>query len=139
MVNDTGPDPAKVIWQLDNVNLLEVLLFHPIVIFLMKSLLYVFDLPFDKRIMLCGQLEGVRVKTKCFATKLLLHCSEILPQTIFPDNLKLKFVSDKSSNFISSYLQLCAMAFILIPVLFGTCPYSCVLYSSTTISTISFI
>ena len=75
--------------------------------------------------MLGGELEGVRVKTKCFLTKLFLHCSEILPQAIFPDNVK--FVSRAAMCFI--YLQLCAMALILIPVLnvfflFGTCPYS---------------
>ena len=82
-------------------------------------------LPFDKLVMLGGELEGVRVKTKCFLTKLFLHCSEILPQAIFPDNVK--FVSRAAMCFI--YLQLCAMALILIPVLnvfflFGTCPYS---------------
>ena len=125
MVNDTGPDPAKVIWQLDNVNLLEVLLFHPVVIFPMKTLPFFPHLPFDKLVMLGGELEGVRVKTKCFLTKLFLHCSEILPQAIFPDNVK--FVSRAAMCLI--YLQLCAMALILIPVLnvfflFGTCPYS---------------
>ena len=36
--------------------------------------------------MFSWQLESVRVKTKCFTTKPFLHRSEILPQTIFPDN-----------------------------------------------------
>ena len=88
MVDDTRPDPAKVIWQLDNVDLLEVFLFHPVVIFPMKLSISPFS-PFDELLVLGGELEGVRVKAKGFATKLFLHRPEVLPQTVFPDNAEL--------------------------------------------------
>ena len=40
--------------------------------------------PFDKQVMLCRELKGVRVEPKSLATKKFLHRSEILPQQIFP-------------------------------------------------------
>merc|ERR1719494_665454 len=68
MVDDTGSYPTEIVGQFHNVNFLELFLLHP----------------FDKHIVLCRELERVRVEAESVATKFFLHRSEVLPKHVFP-------------------------------------------------------